>query len=253
MSVTTRVFILSNQNKTLLKRNPSLHCFIRPKLLMLNDPSTIWVFPKIMVPQNGWFISWKTLWTNGWFGGVPIFLDTPIYNHLKKVDFFTLQVCSMESCPRHAVISPHCFGGFIRISKPRLNRGGGGFSPPGGEGENGNIPQIGVEILKKSNNHLEVAMSDKNQDSFPCIASLLVSTSGETWILIPWKSWRNICCPQNSTPAWHVFWVFLVMDLRFFRNRHAVWYAWIIHLTILYLDFSYYTINPQKPVISRGP
>ena len=27
------------------------------------------VFPKIMVLQNGWFISWKTLWTNGWFGG----------------------------------------------------------------------------------------------------------------------------------------------------------------------------------------
>ncbi len=29
---------------------------------------SIWVFPKILVPQNGWFISWKTLWTNGWFG-----------------------------------------------------------------------------------------------------------------------------------------------------------------------------------------
>ena len=42
---------------------------------------TIWVFPKIMVPQNGLFISWKTLWTNGWFGGVknPIFGLTPIW------------------------------------------------------------------------------------------------------------------------------------------------------------------------------
>ena len=29
-----------------------------------------WVFPKIGVgPQNGWFISWKTLFFDGWFGG----------------------------------------------------------------------------------------------------------------------------------------------------------------------------------------
>ncbi len=36
----------------------------------------IWVFPKIggCFPQNGWCISWKTLWTNGCFGVFPIFL-----------------------------------------------------------------------------------------------------------------------------------------------------------------------------------
>ncbi len=37
------------------------------------NTDTIWVFPKIMVPQNGWFMSWKILWTNGWFEGTLIF------------------------------------------------------------------------------------------------------------------------------------------------------------------------------------
>ena len=30
---------------------------------------TIRVFPKIVVPQNGWWKSWKPLFFNGWFGG----------------------------------------------------------------------------------------------------------------------------------------------------------------------------------------
>ena len=40
--------------------------------------------------QHWWFISWKTLWTNGWFGGVlppPIFGSTPVsrwINYTKK-------------------------------------------------------------------------------------------------------------------------------------------------------------------------
>ena len=35
-----------------------------------------WMFPKIGVPQNWWFISWKTLLKIGWFGGAhkPLFL-----------------------------------------------------------------------------------------------------------------------------------------------------------------------------------
>ena len=31
------------------------------------------MFPKIGISQNGWWNWWKTLWTNGWFGGTPIF------------------------------------------------------------------------------------------------------------------------------------------------------------------------------------
>ena len=34
------------------------------------------VFPKIGVPQNGWWKQGKTLWTNGWFGGTPILGNT---------------------------------------------------------------------------------------------------------------------------------------------------------------------------------
>ena len=37
----------------------------------------IWVFPKKggFYPQNGWWKSWKTLWTNGWFRGY----ETPYF------------------------------------------------------------------------------------------------------------------------------------------------------------------------------
>ena len=36
----------------------------------------LWVFPKIMVPQNGWFIREKP-YSNGWFGGIPYFWKHP--------------------------------------------------------------------------------------------------------------------------------------------------------------------------------
>ena len=37
----------------------------------------IWVFPKIMVPQNGWFIREIPIKMDDL--GVPLFLETPIY------------------------------------------------------------------------------------------------------------------------------------------------------------------------------
>ena len=47
-------------------------CFLR-------TGSHIWLFPKIVVPQNGWFISENPI-KMGWFGGTyPYFLETPIY------------------------------------------------------------------------------------------------------------------------------------------------------------------------------
>ena len=40
--------------------------------LLLLEQVTIWVFPKIVVPQNGWFIM-ETPIKNGCFGGTTIF------------------------------------------------------------------------------------------------------------------------------------------------------------------------------------
>jgi len=48
----------------------------------------LWMFPKIVVPQNGWFIKENLIKMDDL--GVPLFLETPRYVHiLNYVDTLT--------------------------------------------------------------------------------------------------------------------------------------------------------------------
>ena len=65
-------------------------------------------------PQNGWFISWKTLWTNGWFGGkhpyfwfnthIP-YMDPMGFRCLYRLDRVIRSVISTPGIRRTAAFS----------------------------------------------------------------------------------------------------------------------------------------------------
>ena len=57
----------------------------------------IWVFPKIGVPQNGWFIM-KNPIKMGWFGGTPIFRNTHICSFHIKLIFCLTHFSKTTTC-----------------------------------------------------------------------------------------------------------------------------------------------------------
>ncbi len=65
---------------------------------------SIWVFPKIVVPQNGWFIMENPIKMDDL--GVPIFLETPIY-------------CNTTDCGKNLC---NCYRISINTTEPDHNR-----------------------------------------------------------------------------------------------------------------------------------
>ena len=142
----------------------------------------IWVFPKIKVPQNGWWKSWKTLWTNGWFGGYPYFRKHPYWGGTIHQPNWATATVSRPSVAAGNVAVPCNHASIVGA----VNVPFWGFGP-------GELPEVGADFLNSM-------LPGGNNDGFYIISRWLYQAgtsmlnhpqTNQTWIG-SWNSFTHL-------------------------------------------------------------
>ncbi len=83
-----------------------------PGIWKESNPWIMWVFPKIGVPPNGWFIMENPIKMDDL--GVPVFLETPMW-HFPKVGVLFLEARDWNFCSRKLGTKPSISSKFLMV------------------------------------------------------------------------------------------------------------------------------------------